>query len=144
MYLLSGQPVKPSSSTGAHGCAGEGKTLDVLLKANGGKWSATPLTRLRATKRSSRDASLVQLKARGLVEFAGRGTVRTSGELDEIRSATCDEQRCPDERSVGHVLRPAVTPRPINSNTFAAPKTAVLTRGGQSAPSPRNAPVFSV
>lgn len=60
---------------------GERKTLDVLLEANGGEVVRERIDEATGYKRSSRDAYLVRLKARGLVEFAGRGMVRASEEL---------------------------------------------------------------
>lgn len=59
---------------------GERKTLDVLLKADGDV-AREAIDDATGYKRSSRDAYLVRLKARGLVEFSGRGTVRASDEL---------------------------------------------------------------
>lgn len=60
---------------------GERKTLDVLLDANGEDVDRERIDEATEYKRSSRDAYLVRLKARGLVEFSGRGTVRASAEL---------------------------------------------------------------
>jgi hypothetical protein len=61
---------------------GERKTLDVLLEVG----SDTPRDAIDEStgyKRSSRDAYLTRLKARGIVEFVGRGMVRASAELLE-------------------------------------------------------------
>lgn len=60
---------------------GERKTLDVLVQAGGSEVAREAIDEATGYKRSSRDAYLVRLKARGLVEFAGRGTVRASEEL---------------------------------------------------------------
>jgi hypothetical protein len=60
---------------------GERRTLDVLLDAKGGDVAREVIDDTTGYKRSSRDAYLVRLKARGLVEFAGRGMVRASSEL---------------------------------------------------------------
>ncbi len=60
---------------------GERKTLDVLIAAEGAEVDRDRIDEATGYKRSSRDAYLVRLKARGLVEFAGRGTVRASNEL---------------------------------------------------------------
>ena len=59
---------------------GERKTLDVLL-VEGGDVARELIDERTSYKRSSRDAYLTRLKARGLVEFSGRGTVRASSEL---------------------------------------------------------------
>lgn len=60
---------------------GERKTLDVLIAANGDDVDRDVIDSETGYKRSSRDAYLTRLKARGLVEFTGRGTVRASEEL---------------------------------------------------------------
>jgi hypothetical protein len=60
---------------------GERKTLDVLLDASGAAVARERIDDATGYKRSSRDAYLVRLKARGLVEFVGPGTVRVSEEL---------------------------------------------------------------
>jgi hypothetical protein len=60
---------------------GERRTLEVLLGARGGDIDREQVDHATGYKRSSRDAYLVRLKARGLVEFAGRGLVRASAEL---------------------------------------------------------------
>ena len=61
---------------------GERKTLDVLLD-EGPEIVRELIDERTGYKRSSRDAYLTRLKARGLVEFSGRGTVRASDELFE-------------------------------------------------------------
>lgn len=60
---------------------GERATLDVLLKAHGKPVARERIDEVTDYKRSSRDAYLTRLKARGLVEFSGRGTVQASAEL---------------------------------------------------------------
>jgi hypothetical protein len=60
---------------------GERRTLDVLIHAGGAEVAREVIDETTGYKRSSRDAYLVRLKARGLVEFSGRGTVRASEEL---------------------------------------------------------------
>jgi len=60
---------------------GERKTLEVLLKGGPRDVAREEIDDITGYKRSSRDAYLVRLKARGLVEFSGRGTVRASEEL---------------------------------------------------------------
>jgi hypothetical protein len=60
---------------------GERRTLDVLIHAGGAEVAREVIDDATGYKRSSRDAYLVRLKARGLVEFSGRGTVRASEEL---------------------------------------------------------------
>jgi hypothetical protein len=60
---------------------GERRVLDVLL--GGGEVEREKIDEVTGYKRSSRDAYLVRLKARGLVEFSGRGTVTASAELFE-------------------------------------------------------------
>jgi DNA-binding MarR family transcriptional regulator len=60
---------------------GERRVLDVLL--SGGEVEREKIDEVTGYKRSSRDAYLVRLKARGLVEFSGRGTVTASAELFE-------------------------------------------------------------
>lgn len=59
---------------------GERKTLEVLLR-DGPEVQREWIDERTGYKRSSRDAYLTRLKARGLVEFSGRGTVRASDEL---------------------------------------------------------------
>lgn len=59
---------------------GERRVFDMLVK-DGGDVNREAIDQQTGYKRSSRDAYLVRLKARGLVEFAGRGMVRASGEL---------------------------------------------------------------
>lgn len=59
---------------------GERKTLDALLEV-GGDVARELLDERTGYKRSSRDAYLTRLKARGIVEFSGRGTVRACDEL---------------------------------------------------------------
>jgi DNA-binding IclR family transcriptional regulator len=60
---------------------GERKTLDVILADGPGEVARESIDVQTGYKRSSRDAYLTRLKARGLVEFSGRGTVRASEEL---------------------------------------------------------------
>ncbi len=60
---------------------GERRTFYVLVRADGKEIDREVIDRETGYKRSSRDAYLVRLKARGLVEFAGRGKVRASEEL---------------------------------------------------------------
>jgi hypothetical protein len=60
---------------------GEGKTLNVLIAAAGGEVNREIIDNATGYKRSSRDAYLTRLKARGLVEFSGPGMVRASAEL---------------------------------------------------------------
>jgi hypothetical protein len=60
---------------------GERKTLDVLLASPGDDVARETIDHQTGYKWSSRDAYLTRLKARGLVEFSGRGTVRSSKEL---------------------------------------------------------------
>lgn len=58
---------------------GERKTLEVLLA--GDETAREAIDEATGYKRSSRDAYLTRLKARGLVEFTARGMVRASEEL---------------------------------------------------------------
>lgn len=60
---------------------GERKSLNVLIEANGQDVERERIDTATGYKRSSRDAYLTRLKARGLVEFSGRGMVRASAEL---------------------------------------------------------------
>ena len=60
---------------------GERKTLEVLLEAKGADVDREVIDDATGYKRSSRDAYLTRLKARGLVEFVGRGLVKASDEL---------------------------------------------------------------
>jgi hypothetical protein len=60
---------------------GEKKTLEVLIAASGEDVDREKIDEQTGYKRSSRDAYLTRLKARGLVEFSGRGMVRASAEL---------------------------------------------------------------
>lgn len=60
---------------------GERSTFAVLVNASGGEVAREQIDHDTGYKRSSRDAYLTRLKARGLVEFSGRGTVRASNEL---------------------------------------------------------------
>jgi hypothetical protein len=60
---------------------GERKTLEVLIATHGADVARETIDEGTGYKRSSRDAYLTRLKARGLVEFSGRGTVRASEEL---------------------------------------------------------------
>ncbi len=60
---------------------GERRLLDVLLEVHGKDIARDALDDAAGYKRSSRDAYLTRLKARGLVDFSGRGTVRASMEL---------------------------------------------------------------
>lgn len=60
---------------------GEKKTLEVLIAASGEDVYREKIDEQTGYKRSSRDAYLTRLKARGLVEFSGRGMVRASAEL---------------------------------------------------------------
>lgn len=60
---------------------GERKSLEVLISANGQDVARETINEMTGYKRSSRDAYLTRLKARGLVEFSGRGMVRASAEL---------------------------------------------------------------
>jgi hypothetical protein len=60
---------------------GERKVLDVLLED--GEVKREHIDEMTGYKRSSRDAYLVRLKARGLVEFSGPGTVSAAAELFE-------------------------------------------------------------
>lgn len=60
---------------------GERRTLDVLIHAGGAEVAREVIDETTGYKRSSRDAYLVRLKARGLVDFSGRGTVRASEQL---------------------------------------------------------------
>lgn len=60
---------------------GERKTLDVLIVADGQDVPREVIDTNTGYKRSSRDAYLTRLKARGLVEFRGRGMVSASAEL---------------------------------------------------------------
>lgn len=62
---------------------GERATLNVLIDASGDEVAREVIDEGTGYKRSSRDAYLVRLKAKGLVEFCGRGTVRASAELFE-------------------------------------------------------------
>lgn len=57
---------------------GEKKTLAVLLKAGGQNIPRSKIDDETGYRRSSRDAYLSRLKARGLVEFTGAGTVKAS------------------------------------------------------------------
>lgn len=60
---------------------GERKTLDIALAHPGQDVARETIDAQTGYKRSSRDAYLTRLKARGLVEFSGRGTIRASAEL---------------------------------------------------------------
>ena len=60
---------------------GERATLEVLIEADGKDVERERIDEVTGYKRSSRDAYLTRLKARGLVEFASRGLVRASAEL---------------------------------------------------------------
>ncbi len=60
---------------------GERKTLEVLIAANGEDVDREKIDEQTGYKRSSRDAYLARLKARGLAEFSGRGQIRASAEL---------------------------------------------------------------
>lgn len=60
---------------------GERKTLEVLIASHGEDVDREKIDEQTGYKRSSRDAYLTRLKARGLVEFSGRGMVRASAEL---------------------------------------------------------------
>lgn len=60
---------------------GERATLEVLIAVGGADVAREAIDEATGYKRSSRDAYLTRLKARGLVEFSGRGTVRASQEL---------------------------------------------------------------
>lgn len=60
---------------------GEKATFKVLVNVQGKEVAREQIDDVTGYKRSSRDAYLTRLKARGLVEFAGRGTVRASAEL---------------------------------------------------------------
>lgn len=60
---------------------GERAVLDVCLSAKGAEIAREAIDERTGYKRSSRDAYLTRLKARGLVEFSGRGTVLASQEL---------------------------------------------------------------
>lgn len=60
---------------------GERATLEVLLSAGGKDVDRDRIDEATGYKRSSRDAYLTRLKARGLVEFVGPGRVRASEEL---------------------------------------------------------------
>lgn len=62
---------------------GERKTLDVLLEANGQDVPRERIDEAAGYQRSSRDAYLNRLKARGLVEFPRRGQVRAAAVLFE-------------------------------------------------------------
>ena len=62
---------------------GERKVLDVLIEHGGHDVDRDSIDEVTGYKRSSRDQYLVRLKARGVVEFAGRGMVRASAELFE-------------------------------------------------------------
>lgn len=62
---------------------GERKTLEILLAALGGDVERESIDQGTGYKRSSRDAYLTRLKARGLVDFSARGMVRASAELFE-------------------------------------------------------------
>ena len=55
---------------------------DVVLEV-GGDTPREAIDESTGYKRSSRDAYLTRLKARGIVEFVGRGMVRASAELLE-------------------------------------------------------------
>jgi hypothetical protein len=59
---------------------GERRTLDVLLNT-GGDTARDLIDESTGYKRSSRDAYLVRMKARGIVEFVGPGLVRAAAEL---------------------------------------------------------------
>jgi hypothetical protein len=60
---------------------GEWKTLEVLLAADGTDVARETIDEATGYKRSSRDAYLTRLKARGLVEFSARGLVRAAEAL---------------------------------------------------------------
>jgi hypothetical protein len=61
---------------------GERRTIEAILAvAPGADVERESIDTATGYKRSSRDAYLTRLKARGLVEFSGRGTVRASQEL---------------------------------------------------------------
>jgi hypothetical protein len=60
---------------------GERRVLETLLLYGEQDVDRERIDAATGYKRSSRDAYLVRLKARGLVDFSGRGTVRASGEL---------------------------------------------------------------
>lgn len=62
---------------------GERKTLDVLLEAGGQDVPRERIDAVTGYRRSSRDAYLTRLKARGLVDVAGPGTVRAAAALFE-------------------------------------------------------------
>lgn len=57
---------------------GERETFSVLIKFNGKDIARTQIDDETGYKRSSRDAYLARLKARGLVEFYGQGRVKAS------------------------------------------------------------------
>jgi len=60
---------------------GERKTLDVLLATPGTSIARDRIDEATGYRRSSRDAYLTRLKARGLVDFVARGEVQASAEL---------------------------------------------------------------
>jgi hypothetical protein len=60
---------------------GERRTFEVVIANGNDVIDREDIDRITGYKRSSRDAYLVRLKARGLVEFAGPGQVRPSSEL---------------------------------------------------------------
>jgi hypothetical protein len=60
---------------------GERKILDVLLGAGGHNVTREAIDEATGYARSSRDAYLQRMKARGIVEMIGRGQVRAAGEL---------------------------------------------------------------
>lgn len=62
---------------------GERKTLDVLLEAGGQDVPRERIDMVTGYRRSSRDAYLTRLKARGLVDVTGPGTVRATAALFE-------------------------------------------------------------
>ena len=62
---------------------GERKTLDVLLEAGGQDVPRERIDAVTGYRRSSRDAYLTRLRARGLIDVAGPGTVRASQVLFE-------------------------------------------------------------
>lgn len=62
---------------------GERKTLDVLLEAGGQDVPRERIDTVTGYRRSSRDAYLTRLKARGLVDVTGPGTVRAAAALFE-------------------------------------------------------------
>lgn len=62
---------------------GERKTLDVLIEAGGQDVTRETIDEATGYKRSSRDAYLQRLKARGLVDMSARGMVHASDVLFE-------------------------------------------------------------